>query len=523
MNLVAELKQAGQDHQWYPTSQRMLDLIEPRVKDAKSILDVGAGNGSSLDYLSGEHTTKYAIEKSSILIENMNPDIFIIGTNFHEQTFIDKRVDIIFCNPPYSEFAIWMEKLILEANCNYLYFVVPERWKENKLIQDAIKRRKATVFRLGSDTFEDSEFRKARANVEILEIGLKSGYSSGQYSCCTVDPFEVWFETSFPQPEPLERKEETRREQIAGLVKKDLVKNLVLFYEQDRDHLLDNYTKVQGLDPAILKELKVDTKAVKEGLELKIKGLKNLYWKELFNRLDSITNRLTARTRKKMLDKLSENTSVDFTETNIYSVVIWAIKNANKYFDEQLVEVYKDLTQKENVIGYKSNHHILDDDWRFRTKWEFQKGVSHYKLDYRLIHEKWHAIQLNRWQSYDYPGGLSTSAHEIIGDVCTIGKNLGFDVLNDSTEREWKAGGKQEFYFGDELFMEVKAHKNGNIHFKLNQDFLCRWNVEFGRIMGWLRNPHEACDELEISFEDATKYFKSNLQLANNNIKLLTE
>ena len=49
-------------------------------------------------------------------MNSLDSDIFVVGTDFHQQTFIDKKMNVIFCNPPYSEFTEWSIKLIEEAN-----------------------------------------------------------------------------------------------------------------------------------------------------------------------------------------------------------------------------------------------------------------------------------------------------------------------------------------------------------------------------------------------------------------------
>lgn len=47
--------------------------------------------------------------------------------------------------------------------------------------------------------------------------------------------------------------------------------------------------------------------------------------------------------------------------------------------------------------------------------------------------------------------------------------------------------------------VEVKAFKNGNMHLRFAPDFMLALNVEAGRLLGWIRNPAQACDEMEIS------------------------
>ena len=93
MNLIQQLKDNGQDHEWYPTTAIIIAAI---VKDLKqeekdhynrysSILDIGAGNGKVLDAIKEAQVginEFYAIEKSPILCGQLDKSIFVIGTAF---------------------------------------------------------------------------------------------------------------------------------------------------------------------------------------------------------------------------------------------------------------------------------------------------------------------------------------------------------------------------------------------------------------------------------------------------------
>ncbi len=539
--LLSAVKTAGQDFEWYPTTRSMLEVVAADIVqeiDAQrddgrtfSILDIGAGNGSALATiceLAKNDGPKYAIEKSKILIDSLPADFFVIGTNFHEQTLIDKRVDVVFCNPPYSEFKEWMRRIVAEANCRILYMVVPERWREDKAISATIEKRcglaetydfeedddpelRREIARsrglcsvLGSDSFEDSEYRKARAKVDILKIKFRSGYRDE----LELDPFDLWFEEHFKiradaakdvedGPEPAARLHELVQGQ-------NLIERLEELYRKDFDALLDTYRQLERLDHALFKELGVDLPRVRGGLKQKIAGLKNLYWSELFNNLDAITSRLTSSSRKRLLEKLTAHTSVDFTAANAYAIVVWAIKNANQYFDSQLLEVYQSLADRENIRNYKSNHRLVEDGWRYQ-----RSEATHYTLDYRLVLERHYCFGGYSW---DCPNGLNRGVHDLLNDLCTIAKNLGFGVLTNSMDFQWGPGGLNEFLLDDgSLLMDVRAYKKGTVHIRCNQDFMRRLNVESGRLNGWIKSPAEAEAELEIS--DADAIWETNYRL----------
>lgn len=122
--LVAELKDNQQDFEWYPTTNEIIEAVKHDLSNQKldgkySVLDCGAGDGRVLKQLTDGR--KYAIEKSKPLLKALDRNIFVVGTDFMEQTLIDKRVDVVFSNPPYSVFNQWMTKIILEARAKLLY------------------------------------------------------------------------------------------------------------------------------------------------------------------------------------------------------------------------------------------------------------------------------------------------------------------------------------------------------------------------------------------------------------------
>jgi hypothetical protein len=541
-NLLISLKNNNEDFEWYPTTSEILKEISEDIislceyfNNNLSILDIGAGNGSSLLILnnltSGKnefeeegykldkkiYLSMYAIEKSKILLTQIPDDIFVIGTDFHEQTFIDKKHDIYFCNPPYSEYDIWTNKLIRESNCQVLYLVIPARWKDNKTIEESLRQREAKVEVLNSFSFLNSEFRKANANVEVVRIKFnRHDRISDRNNYSRVDPFTLWFEDNFKfntksKEDELSKKKKEKNNQLVD--KRTLIKNLVEYYSEDLNKLIRNYKAVEGLDSEIMYELGLNITGLKDSLYSKIKGLKNIYWKKLFDNLTVITDRLTEKSRKIILDKLTNNTSVDFTEDNISSIVLWTIKNANKYFDKQLLEVYDRLTRPENTINYKSNKRMIQDGWRYN-----KENHTHYTLDYRIIDMCYNAIS----SSYDAPNGLKDVAHNRILDIFVIAKNFGYVIAESPLDKQWIAGKKNNFYDeNNELFVEIKAHKNGNVHMKFNQKFMKMFNVEAGRLLGWLKSPEEASEETGIDIEEVKHFFKSNLQLIPNDVLLI--
>lgn len=539
--MVAHLKQHDSDFEWYPTSNEILSIIKADIDtmiddyelpERPSILDCGAGDGRSLMYLTKGR--RLAIEKSKPLITAMDKSIFVIGAEFHHQQILDKEANIVFSNPPYMEYAEWSEKIIRESRSGLIYLVIPERWKSNKAIQEALELRHAEAEVIGSTDFLNAE-RQARAKVDIVKIDLRHKSRHGRSRHCesNTDPFDLWFDQNFRIEPSRTREYEAERSQSVDkeavqneLVQgNDIVTILTQLYDRDLQKLISNYKAFESLDSALLDELGVSFEGVREGLKTKISGLKNVYWKELFDNLSKITDKLTSGSRENMLNKLTERTDVDFNSDNVYAVVIWVIKNANHYFDSQLVNLVEQMVEKANIILYTSNQRTYRDDaWRYGSK---PNDLDCFKLDYRIVLERAGGLCTSGY-SWDMQrfNGLSERAYTLIMDILTVATNLGFDTTNRTrpNDFQWESNKGKDFYYFDHseqkegLLMTVKAYKNGNCHFRLNKKLILKLNVEFGRLKGWVKSAQEAADEMEISLEDAAQSFDTNLQLTGTNL-----
>lgn len=108
--------------------------------------------------------------------------------------------------------------------------------------------------------------------------------------------------------------------------------------------------------------------------------------------------------------------------------------------------------------------------------------------------------------------------------MITIAKNLGFQFRWSNESIYLRADkSKNEIYLAPttksqklhdkDLFLEYRCFKNGNIHLRLNQEFMKAFNIEVSRLKGWIHNKEDIINEfdpeLEITKEDCEKYFKS--------------
>lgn len=534
------LRDTAQDYEWYPTTTAMINVIERHVRmqypdhtRSANVLDCGAGDGRVLTALAGERGDKYSIEKSEALISRQPNDIIPVGTDFHHATLIDKRVDVVFSNPPYSEYEQWAAKIIREANATDVYLIIPHRWVDSHAISQALEARKATATVLHTDDFLHAE-RAARAKINIIHVDLvgarrRSHYANNPH----VDPFDVWFSDTFPQPEPAKDAEQAdslkkaiHQEVVSG---KNLIETLVTLYQRDMGKLQQNYAAACSLDPDLLKELAINHAGLSKGIKERLKGLKSLYWREFFSNYASITDRLTTASRKRILESLSNNMAVDFTADNAYAITLWVIRNANHYYDSQLVDLVESMVKQANIATYKSNQRTFrDEEWRYGYNSAKPEGLTHYQLEYRIVLDRAGGISTSTWgwDNTKY-NGLSERAADFINDILAVAKTLSWasdDTVTNtaSAAREWKSNKTQTFTaHNGSVLMEVKAFQNGNLHIKFNQTFMKKLNIEFGRLKGWLRNPAHAAEEMRMKPEEAAEHFGSTFKINHASTQLL--
>jgi hypothetical protein len=532
--LLEAVIESGEDFEWYPTTQRMINVVAKRIgNDSGSLMDIGAGDGRVLMALGKWRNDRgdeggrqlFSIEKSAVLAQAQPEGITPVGTDFYEQNLACLPVDYIFCNPPYSQFESWAATIIESGFAKTAFLVIPRRWKESQAIAAALKKRKAKARVIHSDDFEDAE-RRARAVVDIVEVSFPTqGYREEP-----TDPFDIWFDQNIDTFDRADEEDVPEYEQAAREMAKirhlNTIGEMVDGYNEEYARMEENYRAIFKLDYALLAELGVKKDGVRDGIKKRMAGLKSKYWTLLFERLDTITNRLSTATKKKFLEKIAGRRSIAFTASNAYTIVLWAIKNANRYFDEQCVKLFRDLSTHDGVLNYKSNQRTWQrDQWRYRNQGEDLN--THYALDYRIVVEGHSAIATaDKWghvSTYDNPGNLARSCHELIDDITAVFYNLGFPVSDVPSRNRWWESNQWEDWTNSqgEIVFQVKGFKNGNLHFRFKPDAIKALNVEAGRLLGWLRGPEDVVTELGYTPEEASAYFGSNRRIGASNLKLL--
>ncbi|TOJ47079.1 hypothetical protein CGI42_20275 [Vibrio parahaemolyticus] len=397
--VVQKLKDEGQDYEFYPSTKEHIDHIASDINDilkthefstryneAVKVLDVGAGDGRVLQMLKVAleanenetlHCDLFAVEKATVQTSTYrSKGITLLGTEFNEINFISKNADIAFVNSPYSEFSHWVATLINQLNFKIMYAIMPKRWEDDAMIQNAIERRgiKSTKVIAESDFFD--AHRQARANVHIVRFAFNdfeeeatvcSDRPHRRHYKPTIgrdgnDPFQLFIEeelglkktyssTTNHFHEFAEKERVRKSMQTEGTASYEIVASrgilwaLLDNYEQDLEHVLAEYKKISSLDSALLQELGVEYDALRKGLKEKLFGFRNVYWSLLFDELDVLSSRLTSKNKQQLLNTLSAN-ALDFTHTNATYIIGYAVEMANELIESSLIEVFKELTSE---------------------------------------------------------------------------------------------------------------------------------------------------------------------------------
>lgn len=553
--IVETLKAGGEDFEWYPTTQEIVDCLAERIFtessyrpgefscDYSSVLDIGCGNGSFFEKIDRTRPVqmnrekdfgcgiyhRYGIERSPALCEQIPDSIVLLGSDFNEQTLIDKRVDLIFCNPPYSEYEAWAEKIVMQGNCKAIALVIPYRWKSSLRISFALKKRRMVAEVLGSFDFLNAE-RRARAKVDLLFICAEHNELGGRrYEKEIPDPFDVWFDETFKISASKEKVydfERTESKKAELMEKGDTAEMLVQFYNADMKRLYRNYRQLEKLDADIFRELKVDLKNLKKGLKQRLSGLKHIYWDMLFKKYDRITRRLTSVGRRSVVEKLHDNTAIDFTVNNIFQLTLWLIRHSNTMFDDQVTDFFYSLCNAETIHRYKSNLRWSDDKWRYikqelgGSNWrgkveENARKLRNVRLDYRIVVSGCSNFDCSEWSSRV---GMSGYGYDFLEDMYIIAENFGFKVVRDLPDdrRDVYLDHWRNFDVLLEdgaVFANVKLYKNGNRHVKFCKEFMQKLNVEMARINGWVQDKSQAAKEMDMTAEEVERAWGSNRKL----------
>ena len=584
------LRESGEDFEWYPTSQSQIDTIKNdigRLKEAyeisgrneqPTILDIGAGDGrvvTALRDLLNEEKDKldepfkaYAVEKSTVHINSYrSKNISLIGTDFYETNLISKTADFAFVNPPYSDYAAWVARILEELDFTVLYAVIPQRWVDNKDIKAAMQNRGLEYSEiLAESDFFDAE-RKARAKVHVVRFSFMdmsaeavaeemAAYEKrfqdrnrmfhpyrASLGINKTSPFLMFIDkelglkktnstTTNEFNEHVERERIKREMNDETSETFEIVKSrgvlwaLLEQYERDMTRTLEQYKLIGQLDGALLAELGVKHEDLVTGVRAKLLGFRRVYWSMLFNHLDVIKEKLTSENKTALLNELSQ-TALDITYTNAVYVISYAVDMGNELIEESLISVYKKLTSEESILRYyKSNERVFSDRWRYS---QYEEGDPSREckrvLDYRFIHSG-----SSNFSSYSWEHGINENTRQFTNDLIVVFRLLGYSNLHMSEAYENMEAGKAYLIRGNTPdgktidLLKIKYYLNGNRHLAFNQAAMLKFNVTISRILGWCRSKEDFADETDSKTmpTDEVWSISDTMKIQANNILSLT-
>jgi hypothetical protein len=546
---IRALQTAGEDFEWYPTTDEILAAFrEDLYKQAKrfddrsrkdmhdmfhnntfenivrikSLLDVGAGDGrvfSAIKDLDSRHRfalgEKYGIEIARAQSDDLiRKGVFIIGRDFFQTALIDKQYSVIFSNPPYSIYEDWAIRLLKEASFGSMYLVLPVRWENSKDIAREIKR--YDYESVGEYDFTHGD-RAARARVNLIRITNKNT-DEDEYrrSGDVTDAFRRWIHEHIGTFEGVsdEKIYSYEEDEKALKIKSDNdITELVEDYTYEMNSLIEGFRAIAKLPVRVIHSLDLNKESLLKIIGDNISALKKRYWRIAFNKLKPVTERLTRETRRKLLDGMDEFNTLDFNEDNVYSICIWIIENTNAFIKEQLVEMFNNLASIDYMKAYKSNTRWEKSSWRYAGK-DGKGKPERYALDYRFV------ADARCRGTYSYGG------YSIIEDLIIVLRSLGVSIPSGAgvtlpkysplvfkDEDDAICGKKQDVLFhngdGFDTAFECRFYHNRNVHVKVRKEFMMRFNIEAGRILGWLNKPQDIADEFEVSESEAAQYWNN--------------
>ncbi|MGR5299378.1 DUF4942 domain-containing protein, partial [Vibrio mediterranei] len=573
--VVQALKNSAQDFEFYPSTEAHITAVTDDISDILKthefsnhyhqnvkLLDIGAGDGrvlqmmkKTLEALEQErlHCDLYAIEKATVHTDTYRTkDITLLGTEFNEINFISKNADVAFVNSPYSEFSHWVATLISQLNFKLLYAIMPERWEQDLLIQQAIERRGIkTVKVIATSDFLDAQ-RQARVNVHIVRFAFNdfeqetTGKWAGRSYKPSIgrddsDPFQIFIEDELGLKQTYSEttnkfyayaeKERVREAmQTEGSPSYELVESRGLLwalldnYERDLSHVLAEYKKISVLDGALLQELGVEYKAVREGLKEKLLGFRNVYWSLLFDELDVISSRLTSKNKQQLLNTLTAN-ALDFTHKNATYIISYAVEMANELIEQSLIEVFKALTCEKSIQRhYQSNEHMYRDSWRYNS--QLPNDKARYVLDYRFVSSHSRNFSAHSWEY-----GICDDARCFCDDLMVALKLVGYEQFSLSCAYKQLRAGDKLVIKGVEPsgqvvdLVHIRFYLNGNRHIKFNQQAMLRINCTVSRLLGWVRSKAEFEQEIEATTPISNDVWQvgDGLKIGTHSVLALTD
>ncbi len=523
---------AKNNDNFYPTPKslaaRMLSKINYNRK-IKTVLEPEAGKGDLIEAMKEfEYTTArghginpfkhgsisiMAIEKDKELMATlMGKRIDVIDSDFLSYNGLE-QFDLIVMNPPFDEGEKHLHKaldimftgqIVCLLNANTIKN--PYSNERKRLIQ-RLKELKADIEYI-PDAFTDIDSqRKTNVETALIYISIEADVETDMFK-------------GMREENGIEAEEISDNFEIATF---DQIANLVLQFNRERElvnnQIMDFYKnhryvgKYLGLrvgpnedDKYAIKDETL-TQTMKRKLNEFNDLIKRRYWHSAIN-LEEIQSRMTTPNRKKIQSMIEVFARMEFTESNIRTLILNVISDYPKLIQESIQWMFTEMTKyalkdsrwdeecQTNIHyfnGWKSNNGYIVNQkviipW-FRVDWSSRS--------YRVDHNQMCFLDdLHKIMTY-FDGNIeSGNTGHLVNEAVCNGQNTKIDTK----------------------FFEINVYKKGTIHFKFkDKDLLRRFNIEACKGKEWLpmdysEKPWEAMDEEEKevaeSFEGSIKNYK---------------
>lgn len=513
----------------FPTPKELANKMLSKVnwKKVKTILEPSAGLGNLIDAVRNYDRFAYHYEISAIEIDNKCRNFLIgAGINVIDSDFLLynglEQFDLIVANFPFSDGDKHLHKALdVIFNGQIVCLLNAETIKNpyTNSRQDLIKKLNKLNAKIEyiENAFLDAE-RKTGVEVALIYIEKYQTVETELFNDITQS--EDVFEDV---------------EQSKEIATRDSIKNIVLRYNQEKETVTSqimefykNHKKVskylslavvgediQKYSQAVKEDERNLTDLMKSKLNYFSKKIKKDYWIEAI-KLDEISNRLTSKKQKELLNELNLYSNMDFTEANIKIFIENLIAKYPMMIDEAIEYVFDEFTKysyrdESRFNEYKNNTYLYT-GWKTNQAFKVNKKVI---LPFYVGWQGVHSISWEQEQFFDDldlvfnyfdDKNLENELLEYQDKYSYSGNDVVQTKQTGKIVRQMLAKGETKNI--KTRYFTISVYKKGTVHFVFSsQDILRKFNIYIGKKKGWLPMDYSYTTKQEFDgFESAKEY-----------------
>lgn len=464
------------DNEFYPTPYSLFEShIKKYIidKDYRDVFDPSAGKGDLLNYVGygNNGIKKYAIEKSMELCSVMRENkITVLGHDFFQYAG-EHSFDLVIMNPPFSNAADHFLHAVQVCSSSDIICILPaslfEREdKKSLLIKDIIAESHGELECAVSPFFVGDAERKTKVDICIVYIERKKN-KEGFFSFDPDKDKEVDFGVI---------------DQQSGLVKRDMIKQLVTNYQEAtvafkemviaRAKLQSCTNDAYKLNDMIHASFNEPSSTDKDGPRVAynhfVDSIKAFFWNSIFTE-GKFYQFMTKSVLKDFAEFQKVNGQLSFSEDNINMVLGSLFDNRENILKKNIEEVFDLLTSyhKENRCyfeGWKTN-----DRWKVKRKFILPMTVEY--SDYRGWSTRYY--RFNELRDIDI--AMCSVSGKTMDKIKTIDKTINKEAVSRDTSCVYSE------------FFKIKLYLKGTAHFEfLDEDLYNIFNREACGAKKWL-------------------------------------